>query len=203
MKLLRYVIFLIIFPCLFTIASNFNLEGANWKTYSTKGSEKSFGLTINTKYPDTWKMEDGNHPHIVQKWSTTTKSEKYTCMVSIKPASFMQILRIKFTNKGFDKVIGGTFDNQPNVRLISKKKTLIEQLPAYIFLTYQEGTRLDKTYGIYSYNLITYFNDCTIVMHFGGMPSSNLKANEETFCAAMKPVFMKFANSLVINPKWD
>jgi hypothetical protein len=72
---MKYFFILLILP--FTILKSFaQLEediskfvNNDVKIYRTFGEGKSQGLDISIKYLDTWKKEEGNRPHIIQKFS--------------------------------------------------------------------------------------------------------------------------------------
>lgn len=74
----------VIFITLCIILFSYNSYGSDYKTFCTDGNDKSYGLNICVKYPQSYKSLDGVRPHVVHKFSLIDNNISISMIILIR-----------------------------------------------------------------------------------------------------------------------
>jgi len=171
--------------------------------YNSKGHTKAKGLEFSINYLTSWDKQEGNRPHIVQKFTKEIGTMRIEYLVSIG---------LNEGEKLTDREILETYNN-PN-ELIPKEATLISSNPSlkidgepaclleYKITRTAQQTAAEMPIEVYSYLYLIVYNNYTITIVFSvaGIPNgSKVKEIYNDY----KPFFRLIANSFIINSKWN
>lgn len=178
------------------------LLSGEWQEYNLKDHPKAQNLDVTLRLPQAWKAEEGERPHIVQKFSGKIQG-------GISPfcSVFVQSMP-PWAGLLLQGEIGGAV----------LAENLKDMLPAGALLIDSGQTKLDGEPGVwlkYSYELesngsrwrmymLQYMVPCRgrmIVLNCGVKGFADDDALKDAF-ASHQPVFQMIANSLIINEKW-
>lgn len=185
-------------------ADDFNLGGAVWKTFSTNDVKKTHGLTIQVDFPNTWNATEGKHPRVIKKWVTSTPGGAFA-MLAIQMDALTWIQKTLMSEKSLSDMVDNMMVSSDALKMtvISKTKTIIEREPAFIVLSKTTSQRLLMTTTSYNYSLFLSYQGKLIHLVGAVVDTREIDNPSETVAKEFLPVFLKFANSLVLPDKWQ
>lgn len=119
-------------------------------TYSTQGHPKSNGVKMVLKLPMSWARQEGDRPHIVQKWKSDAGHGKDEIMIIIsdlaemEPDAKIRELYSKeiMTEAGIRELLDGVGE------LVRFKAGTIEGIPLGICEYFRDSERLDVSFSL-------------------------------------------------------
>jgi hypothetical protein len=161
--------------------------------YNTNDHPKANGLSLTIEYPSTWRREEGNRTHIVQKFVLDMPSYSVMSFIQVQPTpidgNIDQIAAEEFF---------GSFEELGSVSNI--RSTKIENEPAYmadVFVMQERaGMKVSsrQRYMVLLYKRRMIFLQCGVF----GLPSDMLAEFNRHV-----PDCNLFFNSFVLNSKWE
>lgn len=178
------------------------LLSGEWQEYHLEGHPKAQGLNISLKYPQSWKAQEAERPHIVQKFTGQVEAgSSPSCMIIIQSIPPWAGLLVQ--GQIADETLAENLrDMLPDgAALIDSGQTKLDGEPCvwlkYSYELERAGFRL-RTYML-QYMLFYQGSMVAIDCGVGGL------ADDEILKDAFKshlPVFQMIANSLILNDKW-
>lgn len=172
------------------------------KVYSPNGNPKALGLDFRIKYLSDWKVQEGERPHVVQKFISNTNQAQvsYGILVNKLPGEPMGRQEIDDLLADVEEMVpaGCTFiSKNPNLIVDGERAALIEFKG--IRTSEQTAVGLDIIIYTYSYNII--YKNYLIQLHFSVGGTKDTVALKELY-SSYKPFFQLVATSFVITSKW-
>jgi len=191
--------FVILFTMCIACSSAFSINSNDYAKYSTKGHSKAYGLNIVLEYPKNWVAEEGNRPHIVQKFSGKMENNIMPmCLIMIQDTGSMSD----------DDFARDTLSAQPKdllppgATLLNWAKTKYDGQPGY----WISGSMKTERAGISAREYFLSHN----FIYSGRIVSIQCAVigygDERDIYAAFKhslPIFILIGNSIVIHDKWN
>lgn len=167
--------------------------------YKTNGTGKSLGLKIKVTFPCKWKEEEGERPHIVQKFSYGLKEGKsiiQSLTISKMPAepSKKEIAEV-LTQIGLKGLASGTGT------FVSGRKLKIDGIDCGEVIIKLKRESPVATIYLYFMQYYIFFKDRMIVLAF----AAGTKSESETkkLFNSYKTLFQGLATNTVILSKWE
>jgi len=174
-------------------------------TYSTENHPKANGLKITMKYPSDWEAEEGDRPHIVQKFISPSRLSIFMIYVREIPgyvAKAYELIDENDFDETFDFDVAKEFIPK-NAKLIDKRVTKIEGLLTFIveYSSYSERAEFE----IYTQNILYLMIYKKNAISFQALVA-DAKGYENRAKNRMRNTrltFQKMVNSVVIHNKWE
>ncbi|MBN2182244.1 MAG: hypothetical protein JW715_10045 [Sedimentisphaerales bacterium] len=176
-----------------------------WEKYSTKSHPKSEGLDISLEYPQSWRMEEGERPHIVQKFIGSSSGDLVpSCLILIRDQPLFLKL---FPSKGLSDVM---FTQENLKEMIPESGIFIESEQTeydgqrgawmtYIIRNERAGMSVE-TYMLQ--HMFLYSGKLVLLQCSVSGITEDKELLEDAFNSYL-PVFQMMANSIVIQDKWS
>lgn len=167
--------------------------------YVCDGTGKSRGLKFSIRYPESWKSEEGDRPHIVKKFSNSDMSVQAMALVNeLENIPSKEDSDYFFTTKNAKDMIpkGGHY--------IKSNKTVIDGLPALVIdYSYQReklGTIFKGKMRMYSIIYKSYL----LQIQFGVSQEAQITPIDiEKKFKEYELLFNSMINSLIVTSKWE
>jgi hypothetical protein len=167
--------------------------------FKTDGSGKSMGLKIKISFPCLWKHVEGEHPHVVRRFSYGLKeaiSLVQTLTIDRFPKEQSQVEKeYFFSEKGFKELAGktGTY--------ISGRKITIDGLDCSEITTKIKREHPLGTFYGYLLQYYIIYKDKLILIAF----AINSKSDESSKSAfeLYRPLFQGIAGTTIVLSKWE
>lgn len=168
--------------------------------FLSNGQGKSQGLKIHFKYPKSWKSIDGEHPHVIKKFSQSDNYAIAIILVNKQKEEFSQSeINEILTLEGLKSMIpsSGTF--------ISANSNLkIEGLKAGSIEFFNSGQRIDREF--HSFNLFYVFIYDQYLISIQFMVINKIGESKQSLNERYKkigPLFHLMFNSIIIDNIWE
>jgi len=169
--------------------------------YFTKESEKSDGINIKIKYPKSWKADNGDRPHVIQKFTSDNGHGLEGALIMIiktKENLSKSDIDILLSKEGME------------YQLPEKSKILdvntgltIDNYPAASITFYHEQSRMNLKIGMIIETYFIYYKDYQISVMFNtGSTVDNYDDSLKRF-EIYKKLFFRIANNLVILSQYE
>lgn len=167
-----------------------------YKEYFTKESDKSNGLNIKLKYPRSWKAENGDRPHVIQKFVHYLGYEYGSTLIMIgklDQALTKKDIALFLSEEGMKHQI------PKNSKVLSINSGLmIDNIPASSITVYHEQQQMDNKLGMISEIYILYYKNFQITL-INSVGSTTDNYNEiYRRHLTNKKLFSIIANNIVI-----
>jgi hypothetical protein len=167
-------------------------------TYSSKGHSKSTGVEVTLKYPVSWIRQEGDRPHIVQKWTSDAGHGSDILMLQIHrlPAVPTKAeLADMFTEDFAKEMIP---DNGKLIRFATGK---LEGLPLGILHYTATSKRLNATVEIRTVSYHFVWGANWILLQLGCSTPGGPDVREKRL-TQLEPLMKLIANSVVLPEKY-
>jgi hypothetical protein len=178
------------------------LDG-NRKTFSTDGHPKAKGVNFTIAYPSSWAAAEGERPNIVQKFVSNGGRGLESAVIITKelplpPGTVLtkQDLRSLFT---LSELRGWVPDGAV---FVGAQSTEIEGVPAGILEYVARGERAGVGLQIHTWALNFISGKILVQIQFGVSGSAESEHDVSRRMAALKPLFVLIANSIVLPNEW-
>lgn len=178
------------------------------QVFQSGGHPKANGLDFKIEYPATWAAEEGNRPHIVQKFVSRGGRGFAMVMISVQDLEIPD--GMAFTDEELIEVFEDREFVQQMIaevssggRLLSQNVTRWEATPALRLVVEVETERVGIPVTARSVMLLTYFGNKQIM--FQGsivLPGPSTPTLQAAFKEA-EPLFLLMANSFVLQNRWQ
>jgi hypothetical protein len=172
--------------------------------YESSGHPKALGLDFKIKYPSSWIPQEGNRPHIVQKFIDESSPSLPTILVLIRKLDYVMKnseIDVEFSTDNLKKSL------PPNCRYVtSQNKLLVDGVRTasadYIVTRTAESSTIGVEAQIYNRAYTMFWQKYMIQIQCSvsqrGIDDNTIK---ETF-AAYRTLFAVLANSFILSSKW-
>lgn len=169
--------------------------------YYTSESTKSQGLNIKIKYPKSWKAEDGDRPHVVQKFTHFRGSEFGTALILITKLD-ESLSKNDITYLLSEE--GLRYQIPKNSKVLSTNNNLtIDNIPAGKIAIYHEQQQMQFKLGMISDIYFMYYLDYQITfMCSVGSTIENYNITNNRYLNN-KDLFRRMTNNLVILSQYE
>lgn len=169
------------------------------RIYSTKGHPKAEGLEITLKYPATWRAEEADRPHIVQKFGIQRGTGRDTCTLIVgRPKTRLSEKDIEalLSEDAFDQYVpeGG--------ELLGGTSTSWDSLPALIVDVKLVQNQLGQKVVMYLRTYNTIYRNLWVQVHCGAADIEDSRALRDRFRRLSTSTFQLLANSVVFQSNW-
>lgn len=172
-----------------------------WLTFRSAGHDKSNGINLTIKYPSSWSAQEGNKPHVVQKFIHPNGTSYATILIQDlgipegTQISEQELDEFFTPSKLKDMVPDG-------MQFISAQKTTIEGLPAGIleYKATEQPTGQRLNFQVWSFNFIREKSLIQLQFTVGG---TNGNIDSAVQMQAQKPIFRQMANSIAFLDKQE
>ncbi len=173
------------------------------KKYSTKYNEKSHGLNLTIKYPQSWREIEGNRPHSLVKLNAPEKSNMVLILITELDEEMSQSdIKGYFADDYLKSIvveIGGTY-------LSSNSNLKIDGLKAASYDYYLTNQQMSKSFTMYSRNYIFFYKRYYIQIQcsVGNDEDNTYKiSNLNDYFNSYLQLFELIVNSTVIVNQWE
>jgi hypothetical protein len=169
--------------------------------FYTKESEKSGGVNVKIKYPKSWKAENGDRPHVVQKFTHFRGYEFGSALLMItKMDEILSKSDIDYLLS--DEGLRNQIPNSSKI-LSTNNKIIIDNIPTGEITIYYEQQQMSNKLGMISDIYIMYYldNQITLMCTIGSTVDNYNKTYNRYL--VNKKLFRKIANNLVILSQYE
>lgn len=168
---------------------------------SIKGHPKSLGVDMQLKIPENWKVEEGDRPHVVKKFSYSTNSYMYNSFIITITENIMFVSRKEardlFENEEDAKIIlnnlsKGLF-NKPQI--LNYRTITIDRYPALEFTVKGIKERVGIEMNLKSRCWIIFYEDKIISLLAGSLDNGEFER--------MEPIYTKIINSIIFPEQYS
>lgn len=184
-----------------TILSNpvFEFLNGNTSKFVCDGLDKGKGLKFSIKYPQSWKSEEGNRPHIVRKFSDIDLSTSFMFILNKFDAQPSKEDIQTFLGSEFAKEMipsGGSY--------IQSEQTVIEGEPAMVLDYHMRREKLGVTYKVRMRTYSIIYKSYLLQVQFA-VSQNPLESPEDLNSKfdLYEPLFNSIINSLILISKWE
>src|SRR4051812_38034657 len=160
--------------------------------FTTAGHPKADGLTITLRYPETWEAEEGERPHVVQKFVARGGGvENCNILIRRLPAALARAQIKQFVaSSDVDTMIG------PGLKLQKKVLTTVDGLPAAALLGSGNYSSGGMTASVVTVVYVTVYKNHLISLTCGYLRAGPAEHAQQT------STFALIANSIVVQDQW-
>jgi hypothetical protein len=173
------------------------MTGGWTSDFRSKGHEKSAGVSVQLKMPLSWRGQDANAAHIVQKWTTEVGTGQGIAMVmlSIWPATKADLDETEGLLKAADPVEFAMGSLPPGAELVQARRITLLQKPALEMTYRMKAAQLDQAFDFLTiqYHGIARGGIVVVQGQVGGPVG---QSDPGALFAHYKDVFKLVANSL-------
>ena len=180
-------------------------QSPNFLLFSSLGHPKAAGLDFTIKYPTSWNAQEGNRPHIVQKFLDPSKEDLASFLVLIRKADIpisKAEIESELSLQNLKKYA------PPDAKYISgQNKLLIDGQKAasidFIHSRLAESTPIGKDIQFYMRTYIIFWKNYMVQIQCSvGQEGIDDDILLNRF-AKYKTLFALTANSFVLNSRWE
>ncbi len=172
--------------------------------YRSKWHTKAQGLDISLKYPASWLAKEGDHPHIVQKFTESVSSEiTLSCMIAVNeiPAWASYFLQGEIVEEIFSEGLQEMIP--PGAVFIDGGQTKLDGEPCVWQQYYYEQERLGMHISSYILQYTIFYGGKGLSVSCGISGVEHDRALLKDAFSSYQPVFQTILNSIVIHDKWN
>jgi hypothetical protein len=172
-----------------------------FKEYYTIESSKSQGLSIKIKYPKSWNAENGDRPHVVQKFTCNSANGYVIAMILINK---LDGIPPKEDIKALLSEDGLIYQVPEKSKVLSTNTNLtMDNLMAASITFYYEQPQMNFNLGMMCESYILYYKDCQITLMFQtGSTADKYEESDKRF-QTYKGLFWQMANNMVILSQYE
>ena len=185
----------------FHIDSNEFATGKLGGFISIKGHPKSLGVDMQLKIPENWKVEEGDRPHVVKKFSYSTNSYMYNAFTITITENIMFVSRKEardfFENREDVKELLNDLSKDlfDNPQILNYKTITIDKYPALEFTIKGMKERAGIDMHLKSRCWLLYYEDKLLFL--GAMSLDNGEFER------MEPFYMMIINSIIFPEQYN
>ncbi|MBN1639090.1 MAG: hypothetical protein JW866_08990 [Ignavibacteriales bacterium] len=184
-----------------TLLSNpvFEFINGNTSKFVCDGLDKGKGLKFSIKYPQSWKSEEGNRPHIVRKFSDIDLNTSIMLILNKFDAQPSKEDIQTFLGPEFAREMipsGGSY--------IKSEQTVIEGEPAMVLDYHMRREKLGVTYKVRMKTYSIIYKSYLLQVQFA-VSQNPLESPEDLNSKfdLYEPLFNSIINSLILISKWE
>jgi hypothetical protein len=202
MKKLTALIFFIIIGYNNISAQNndiISFTSGKTKVFNSKHHTKAQGLSFDIEYLDYWKKEEGNRPHIVQKFNKTigTARVEYAVLVFKLDKIYTENeIKNEFENLQYSLPKNATYLYQNTDFRIDG------EMAAFLDYKIDRKTSIEIELSIYTRDYMIFYNDYYILIQCS-VGDIKGKGDLKQLFNSYKPFFTLVANSFILQTKWE
>jgi hypothetical protein len=171
------------------------------KEYFTKESIKSKGVNIKLKYPKSWLAENGNRPHVIQKFTSNYGHGSTLALIMLtkpkEPLSQTDI-DILLSEEGMKSQI------PENSKIISVNPNLtMDNFPAASITFYHVQSQMNLKFGMMTTFYIIYYKGCQISLMLTASSEQDNFDEAKNKYLTNKKLFWRIANNLTILSQYE
>lgn len=165
-------------------------------SFNSRGHAKSMGLNVSLRYPAAWLAEEGERPHVVQKF--TARPRPVTCMILISDTGQSRTAaqaRADLAPANLRRLI------PDNAIWLGGSQTTLDGLSAGEIRFAATTSRAGTTLHMRSIGFVVYYgrHEIDLMCSIGGSSAVGLDAQ----FAAWLPVFRQIANTFVLHNQYQ
>ncbi len=168
--------------------------------FFTNESAKSKGLDIKLKYPRSWKAENGDRPHVIQKFTSDNGHGLETALIMImelKEGYSQSEINYLLTEEEVKKQL------PENSKVIDIETDIfVGNVKATSITSYQIQQQMEFELGIFSKTYLLYYDNYQVVLMFSSGSISDQYDDIYNRYQANEKLFWRIANNLVILSKY-
>ena len=214
MKKENFVIVIIIFLVSNTLFSETTIQddlknylNGNKIKYSTTGHPKSYGLTIQVEIPTSWNQKEGERPHIVQKFSSSSGSGKAkvsTIMILPVPSEFNELNNEDIVNVLFNpELVEDTLPDSSQLLLAKPTEYDGESGILLYYVTQNSRTGVDFLSTIVLHKFLYKKHIISFSINYSILINSNTKEISQEESDAFVNLAIQMGNSIIILDKYE
>lgn len=179
------------------------LLSGEWQQYHLKGHPKAQDLNISLKFPKSWKAEEAERPHIVQKFTgPIANGTSPSCMVMVltpsreQSTSFRDDIADEALTESLKAMIpdGATFIDGGQTKLDGEPSKWLK----FSYAAERAGVRV----RMYSLQFLMMWREKMLAIQCGVGGIAEGEVLSDAFTSYL-PVFQMIGNSIVIHDKWS
>ncbi len=173
------------------------------QTYTTKNHVKAGGLDMSLKKPVSWKSDEGDRPHVVQKFTSENGRGNEMLLVLVKelPIDDRQLpeqgLEELFSAEALKGMVpeGGT--------VISSRPTTIDNFKGGVIVFNQAMERINTKYFVRMQMYVTLIGNKMIFIQFMVTDKDPSDSGLQEKFDKFEPLFLMIANSIIIHSQYE
>ena len=173
----------------------------NYKqSYSTSGHHKAHGLNLEMELPVSWKKDEGNRPHIVNKFKSRNGhgTEMFMIIINNLQLDSDSQLSQKEVDEIYSESLGQTLAKELNGNLLSYKNIVLDRQKAGMLVVESVQQRMDLSIKMQFIILYTMYKGKLIMLQ-GGVSVPIEKGDElNQIYQHFYPLFYQVGNSFRI-----
>ncbi len=200
-KLTALIVFLIIGYNNISAQNNdiISFTSGKTKVFNSKYHTKAQGLSFDIEYLDDWKKEEGNRPHIVQKFNKTigTARVEYDVLVFKLDKIYTENeIKNEFNNLQYNLPNNATFLRE------NKDFKIDGEMAAYVDYMMNRKTSMEIELSLYTRAYMIFYKDYYISIQCS-VGDIKGKGDLKQLFNSYKPFFALVANSFILQSKWE